>query len=198
MAHDVYRSIMCGLFTLFGLYTWLIVNENKNCIDCILEYNYFFDTVSKLAQLYMVIDIVMIFVGQYYGIKFRVDLFLHHVMAIIIIKMCTYYNLQFVWGLIGISELLSIWTGLASYGRYANHYKLRKECYKFRVLTIVAWRLPWWISLSQYYYLVHTIVMLVVLVLAGIIILFLDTYWLIQCIKRIHDMENKLYHNKNN
>ena len=171
---------MCGIFFLTGLY--ICLSFLKFSSFTILPEMQFL--LWKVSRIYMFGDLIFMSIQKLLKQKVRPDLLLHHSMALIGLELCKYYNKYFIWSLVSISEILSIWTGVGTYALYTKDYFLAKIVYILRAFTLLFIRIPWWILGIYHIGYLHNKVLYWLYLIGLKLILCLDFYWLYECIKK--------------
>lgn len=198
IAHNIYRSIMCLLFTISGSIL-LFFNFDE----------YYMIYSTYLALYYMIFDILIVFFQYMFNkiyksdIPIRIDLVIHHILAIYVIKLAITHSLYKVWTICSLSELISFWNIFQEIGKiYANNNKINKYIkfsYYMRFFTIILWRIPLWIyvTCSELH---NDIISLSTIFSCAFIIGTLEIVWLYKCTNKIIENEigNEFHVNKIN
>lgn len=186
VAHNVYRSIMCFLFFVCGVYIW-------NTSIKTLQLDSLHDEQMGLLIIsgyYMIGDLIFAVLSHHVS-RIRIDLMVHHLIGLFYILLCWYSRILYPWSFVCVTELLSVWTGLGSYATYMNYYGLQEFCYLARIATILFWRIPWWITAISYLNIFSWAIVKLILVSGITTILAMDLYWLHKCIIGIKALSNK-------
>ncbi len=153
---NLMRSVMCMYFTLQG--TKMIGDVMSDICHEKEENIILFKNVHYPFMSYFVFDTVIMFYQKYLKIekKIRYDLLFHHGIALTALSLIDYYKMYGLSCLIGISEGMSIVSGLklliqdGIFGR--NNRKLMKGLVWYRMVYIVLVRMLYLWPLIFYYY----------------------------------------------
>jgi hypothetical protein len=150
---NLMRSLICGTIAheSYNNYKYLWLDK---CLDNIVIYNKFehyhymflsyfiFDTIILLYQIYLKIEK-----------NIRIDLFLHHILAItslIIIEQKKMFGISV---LIGLSEGMSLVSGPKLLSMYLNYKNLTNIFITFRLIYLILVRMIFlWPTLIYYYH----------------------------------------------
>ena len=177
LTFNFYRSLMCFIIVLLSiikisLNTSIILNPFNS--DVINKY------IIKLFLSYLFLDVVLIFYHE-----FRLDLLIHHLLAILIYGYHYYYNQNYnLFIILLLGELISIVSGFDKY--YLSKKETNKSvwCKYLRKLIIIFIRIPLYLysllSIFYYYPLLDYLQ-----IYSGLVFIFcfflLDNYWLNRC-----------------
>ena len=178
VAHNLYRSIICFIFFLGGMLIWDQSIKPMQFTNLMTQQ----EVLLKTSAYYMIGDLIFGLLSHHVS-RLRLDLVLHHVIALMYMALCWYTGTLYAWSFVCVTELLSVWTGLGSYAIYMEYDTLRRFCYFTRMVTIVAWRIPWWVTAVSCLNLFHLFLFKLVLVCGITVILAMDLFWLHKCIK---------------
>ena len=180
IGHTIYRSIMCCFFFISGLFLYLSFVILNNFSVRMEEQIALWD----ISLVYMIFDIIFMCIQKILKYSVRSDLIVHHIIAIIGLYLCG-YTYCFIWSIISVSEVLSLWSGIGAYAQNTNNHVLLKYIYILRALTLLFIRLPWWlVTIYNLKYINNQYVFFWYLI--GIkLIMCLDMYWLSECLKRL-------------
>ena len=183
IGHSMYRSFMCGMFFLSGIYL---------CMNFIMGNNFRTNMseqiiLCNISWAYMVFDLLVIFVQKLCGSVIRIDLILHHIMALIALYLCGLYEYKniFIWSMISVSEVLSIWSGVGLYAVHTSNYCLANQICISRALTLLFGRIPWWVIVLYCTTYVKCQSIFFWYAIGIKLIICLDIYWLSECLKRL-------------
>ena len=105
-------------------------------------------------------------------------------LIVVALYLCGYEN-TFIWTIISVSEILSIWSGAGIYAIHTNNYPLAYDVCVGRTMTLLFARIPWWLmTLCCLKYIQYSSVFIWYVI--GIkLIICLDIYWLSECLKKL-------------
>lgn len=180
LGHSFYRSIMCLIFFSYGTYISLLLFESGNMKLMLSDQIY----LLNLSKWYMIYDLIFMFYQKFIDDYIRIDLVVHHILALICIYVVKMYSNYSFWTLISVSELLSVWSGLGIYASFTKNKELSKLIYVTRATILIFARIPWWLIL-----ICTTTSMpdhiLILYFIGLLLIICLDLYWLSECLKKI-------------
>ena len=181
---NMYRSLLCLYFTLYAFDN--LINNFGNISDPFTNNNNIYSDISEWFNAYLLLDIIKMIMIK----NTRLDLYIHHAIAIIIININLYYNkIGFLGNMLLINEIISIVSGIDSIYIEENKLDESRKCKIFRKNIIKYIRIPIWIigiliiiynknnfsSLLLLFYLLFTFIFIL-----------LDNYWLYKCDKVIN------------
>lgn len=174
---NFYRSLICFIIVLLSiikisLNTSIILNPFNS--DNINKY------IIKLFLSYLFLDVVLIFYNE-----FRLDLLLHHFLAIIVYAYHYYHNKNYnLLIILLLGEVISIISGFDKYYLYKKDKNKSIWCKYLRKIIIIFIRIPLFlyslISIFYYYPLLDFLqIYSSIIIILGFLLL--DNYWLNRC-----------------
>jgi hypothetical protein len=184
---NMYRSLLCLYFVIYSFD--IIINNFNNILDPI---NIQSDSINNLFEwfnAYLIIDL-----GKMIYLKNkRLDLYIHHILAIMVVSIGFYYNKIGLFNtIILLNETISIVTGIDSIYMEDNDLEKSNKCKIFRKNIIKYLRLPIW--LFSLYILIFKNndlpnILNGLYSVSIIMCILLDQYWLYKCNKVINKYE---------
>ena len=152
LSFNLTRSLICGSLTYFSYKNLNSIYEDK-CLEN-YELNEKLKNYHRNFLNYFLYDIFVMIYQVYKNInkKIRFDLLFHHLLAIFVLNLIEndeMYNLTL---LIGISEGMSVVSGLKLISNELNQMKMKKMFIYFRLLYLVLVRILYlWPSILFFY-----------------------------------------------
>ena len=152
LGFNLTRSIICGSLTYYSFKNLNNIYEDK-CLE-----NY--ELTEKLKNYhrnflnYFLYDIFVMIYQVYKNItkKVRFDLLFHHLLAIFVLNLIEYNKMYNLTLLIGISEGMSVVSGLKLISSELNQIKIKKMFIYFRLSYLVLVRILYlWPSILFFY-----------------------------------------------
>ena len=152
LSFNLTRSVICGCLTYNSYKNFNIIYEDK----CLENDKYFNQIKSYHRNFlnYFIYDIIVMIYQVYTNInkKIRMDLLFHHILGIFVLNSLEFnkmYNLSLM---IGLSEGMSIVSGIKLICNEMNYIKMKKNLIYFRLGYLIFIRMIYlWPTIFFYY-----------------------------------------------
>jgi len=152
LSFNLTRSIICGSLTYYSY-----KNLNNIYNDKCIENNEFYDNLKNYHRSflnYFLYDIFVMIYQVYRNInkKIRFDLLFHHILAIFVLNLIEENEMYNITLMIGLSEGMSIVSGLKLISGELNQIKMKHFFIYFRLVYLIFVRMIYlWPSLMFFY-----------------------------------------------
>lgn len=152
LSFNLTRSIICGSLTYYSYKNLNSIYEDK-CLEN-YELNEKLKNYHRNFLNYFLYDIFVMIYQVYKNInkKIRFDLLFHHLLAIFVLNLIEYNEMYNLTLLIGISEGMSVVSGLKLISNELNQTKIKKMFIYFRLSYLVLVRIMYlWPTILFFY-----------------------------------------------
>ena len=152
---NMMRSLICGSIAQDAYYKYNYILNDK-CLDNQINYNNLKD-FNNIFLSYFIFDTMIIWYQVYSNIEkyVRIDLLLHHLLAIFVLLLIDDKKMYSITVIIALSEGMSIVSGPKLLSMYYNNKYITNIFIIYRLLYIIFIRIIFiWPSLLYSYYLI--------------------------------------------
>jgi hypothetical protein len=184
IANSIHRSIIAKYITFNGfkmIPNLQLASKSKEYMSSMTFPNV---SVSNMCQSFFITDLIYLISQHILNQPYRKDLIIHHVAALII-HYCSQKYEPSLWILACISEILTVFTGLASLSDWHKNKQLSKVIVAIRLMSIIFVRLPLWIYLLYLPLVKNVVQSWIIASSSGVLFLILDSYWIYTGFKKL-------------